>query len=169
MSSGIVAFLCLVSMTDRSCTCTQILHTCTYLKLDITPLASPAWPLDLEHCLPISIHDGEPGVDKGAVLLDVPDHGPRGTLHFNLLQTAEAAPSLAPQGTLDVDHLRRREKHERLDRKLSRECYCGVCVCVCVCVCGGGTYRPTCTFVQQNDNDKDHYTHMHMCDCVTLK
>ena len=76
-----------------------------HLELHITPLASPARPLDLEDVLPISILDGEPRVDKGAVLDNIADGGARGRLDLHSLEAAEAAPGITPVGTHQVDHL----------------------------------------------------------------
>ena len=75
------------------------------LKLHFTPLAGPAWSLDLEHCLPISILDRKPWVDEGAVLFDVTHHSPGWRLYLHLLQAAEAAPPLTAKGPLHVNHL----------------------------------------------------------------
>ena len=81
------------------------------LKLDFAPLAGPAGTLDLEHRLAVGILDGEPGVDETQVLLHVAHHCPRWTLDLNLLETAEAAPGLAAQRTLNVDHLQTERHH----------------------------------------------------------
>ena len=75
------------------------------LKLHVTPLAGPAGSPDLEHGLSLGILNGEPWVDDAHVLFHVADHGPRGTLDLNLLETAETAPRLAAQGALNVDDL----------------------------------------------------------------
>ena len=76
-----------------------------YLKLHIKTPAHPEGSLDLQDRFPVSIEDGEPRVNEGAVLLDVANGGARGGLHLHLLQAAEAAPACTPQGTHQVDHL----------------------------------------------------------------
>lgn len=76
-----------------------------YLEFNITEFAGPAWSLNLEHGLSISIHDREPRVDEGAVLLDPSHSGARRRLHLHLLQTTETAPSSTPVGTNEVDDL----------------------------------------------------------------
>ena len=86
----------------------------THIELHITELASPAWPLDLEDSLPVCIHEGEPGVDEGAVLLDVANSGASWRLDLHLLQAAEAAPGIAPVRTNQVDDLQKNTwKHKR--------------------------------------------------------
>ena len=82
----------------------------SYLELHITPLAGPARTLDLEDVFAISILDGVPGIDEGAVLLDVANGGARGRLDLHLLKAAETAPASAPQGTYYVDHLPAEQK-----------------------------------------------------------
>lgn len=77
----------------------------THSELHITELAGPARSLDLEHSLSISILDREPRVDQGAILLDVADDGAIRSMHFHLLETAEAAPGTAAQWTHQMDHL----------------------------------------------------------------
>ena len=81
----------------------------THIELHVTELASPARPLDLEHCLPISIHDGEPGINEGAVLLDVANGGTNRCLDLHLLQAAKAAPGITAIGTYQMDHLKHEE------------------------------------------------------------
>ena len=76
-----------------------------YLEFNLTEFAGPAWPLNLEHSLSISILDREPRVDEGAVLLDPPHSGTRGRLYLHLLQTTKTAPSSTPVGTNEVDDL----------------------------------------------------------------
>ena len=76
-----------------------------YLKLHITPFASPTWPLDLQHSVTVGVLDSEPWEDEAAVLVDVPDNGAGGWLHLNVLQTAETAPARTAVRTLKVDHL----------------------------------------------------------------
>lgn len=53
----------------------NVLHI--YLEFNVTPSAGPTWPLDLQHSLSISILDGEPWVDEGAVLLNEANGGTR--------------------------------------------------------------------------------------------
>lgn len=55
----------------------NILHIYMYLEFNVTPSAGPTWPLDLQHSLSISILDGEPWVDEGAVLLNEANGGTR--------------------------------------------------------------------------------------------
>ena len=76
-----------------------------HIELHITELAGPARSLDLEDSFPVSVHDGEPGIDKTAVLLDVANGSARRRLDLHFLQAAEAAPGIAPIGTYQVDHL----------------------------------------------------------------
>ena len=76
-----------------------------YLEFNLTEFAGPAWPLDLEHSLSISILDGKPWVDEGAVLPDPPHSVPRRRLNLHLLQTTETAPSSTPIGTNKMDDL----------------------------------------------------------------
>ena len=90
-------------------TVTGYIVLCAHIELHITPLAGPARSLDLEDGLSVCIHDGEPRVDEGAVLLDEAHGCANGGLHLHLLQAAEAAPGVTPVWTDQVDDLQERE------------------------------------------------------------
>ncbi len=79
--------------------------TCAYLEFHITPLASPAGPLDCKNGISIGILDRELGIDEGELLLDPANSCAWGRLYFHFLETAETAPIIAAKGPHKVDHL----------------------------------------------------------------
>ena len=91
----------------------------THIEFHITELASPARSLDLQNGLSVSIHDGEPGVDKGAVLCDVANGISRRGLYLHFLQATEAAPTRAAKRTHQVNYLFKSKSNIHLRGKLS--------------------------------------------------
>ena len=79
--------------------------TITHIKLHITEFAGPARPFDFEDCFSVCVHDGEPGVDESAILLDVAHSSSWGRLDLHLLQAAETAPGIASVGAHQVNDL----------------------------------------------------------------